>query len=82
MGKNVHVVKNLYGGWSVKQEKAQRSSGNFNTQKQAIERAIERAKIMDKRLLCMERMDKSGRKIVMGMILILLKDDFDREGTV
>lgn len=44
MGKNVHVVKNLNGGWSVKQEKAQRSSGNFNTQKQAIERAIEIAK--------------------------------------
>lgn len=44
MGKNIHVVKNSNGGWSVKQENAQRSSGNFDTQKQATERAIQIAK--------------------------------------
>ena len=40
MGKNIHVV---YNGdqWQVKQENAQRSSGNFETQKQAFERARE-----------------------------------------
>lgn len=44
MGKNIHVVPNSQGGWSTKQENSQRSSGNFDTQKQAIERAIEIAK--------------------------------------
>jgi uncharacterized protein YdaT len=44
MGKNIHVVKNQSGGWSAKQENAQRSSGSFSTQKQAIERAIQIAK--------------------------------------
>lgn len=40
MGKNIHVV---YDGeqWQVKQEHAQRSSGNFNTQREAFERARE-----------------------------------------
>ena len=39
-GKNIHVV---YNGekWQVKQENAQRSSGNFDTQQQAFERARE-----------------------------------------
>ncbi|MFC2309105.1 MAG: DUF2188 domain-containing protein [Bacteroidota bacterium] len=39
-GKNIHVVHNG-DQWQVKQENAQRSSGNFNTQKEAIERARE-----------------------------------------
>ena len=44
MGKNSHVVRNSNGGWSVKQERAQKSSGNFDTQKQAIGKAIQIAK--------------------------------------
>lgn len=44
MRKNIHVVKNPSGGWSTKQEKAQRSSGNFDTQKEAIQKAIQIAK--------------------------------------
>lgn len=32
---NYHVVKNPAGGWDAKREKAERSSGNFNTQLQA-----------------------------------------------
>lgn len=44
MGKNIHVVKSKSGNWSAKQEKAQRSSGNFNTQKEATQRAIQIAK--------------------------------------
>lgn len=44
MGKNIHVVKTPSGGWATKQEKAQRSSGNFDTQKEAIQRAIQIAK--------------------------------------
>ena len=43
MGKNIHVVKRD-DHWSAVQEKAQRSSGNFRTQKEATERAIEIAK--------------------------------------
>lgn len=43
MGKNIHVVKRG-DHWSTVQEKAQRSSGNFRTQKEATERAIEIAK--------------------------------------
>ena len=39
-GKNIHVVRDG-DQWKVKQENAQRSSGNFNTQKEAIERARE-----------------------------------------
>lgn len=44
MGKNIHVVKNPSGGWSAKQENSQRSSGNFGTQKEAIQRAIQIAR--------------------------------------
>lgn len=44
MGKNIHIVKNPAGGWSVKQENAQRSSANCDTQKEAIQRAISIAK--------------------------------------
>ena len=40
MGKNIHVVHNGE-QWQVKQENAQRSSGNFSTQQEAFERARE-----------------------------------------
>lgn len=40
MGKNIHVVHNGE-QWQVKQENAQRSSGNFSTQREAFERARE-----------------------------------------
>lgn len=43
MGKNIHVVKRG-DHWSAVQENAQRSSGNFGTQKEAIQRAIQIAK--------------------------------------
>ena len=43
MGKNIHVTKNG-GHWSVKQENAGRSSGNFATQQEAFTRAREIAK--------------------------------------
>lgn len=39
-GKNIHVVRNG-DQWKVKQENAQRSSGNFRTQQEAFERARE-----------------------------------------
>lgn len=39
-GKNIHVVRNG-GQWQAKQENAQRSSGNFRTQREAFERARE-----------------------------------------
>lgn len=39
-GKTVHVVHNG-NQWQVKQENAQRSSGNFRTQQEAFERARE-----------------------------------------
>lgn len=42
-GKNIHVVKNG-NVWQARQENAQRSSGNFTTQKAAFERAREIAK--------------------------------------
>lgn len=38
MGKNIHVVHDGE-QWKVKQENAMRSSGNFGTQREAIERA-------------------------------------------
>lgn len=40
MRKNIHVVHNGE-QWQVKQEKSQRSSGNFDTQQEAFERARE-----------------------------------------
>ncbi len=40
MGKNIHVVRKGK-EWQAKQEKAERSSGNFRTQKEAFERARE-----------------------------------------
>lgn len=39
-GKNIHVVRNG-DHWQAKQENAQRSSGNFRTQREAFERARE-----------------------------------------
>lgn len=42
-GKNIHVVKSN-DQWKVKQEGAQRSSGNFDTQRKAFERAREIAR--------------------------------------
>ena len=42
-GKNIHVVNNG-GTWKVKQDNAQRSSGNFSTQQAAFERAREIAR--------------------------------------
>ncbi len=39
-GKNIHVVRNC-DQWQAKQENAQRSSGNFRTQREAFERARE-----------------------------------------
>lgn len=39
-GKNIHVVRNG-DQWQVKQENAQRSSGNFRTQREAFKRARE-----------------------------------------
>ena len=39
-GKNIHVVRNG-DKWQAKQENAQRSSGNFRTQREAFERARE-----------------------------------------
>lgn len=38
MGKNIHVVHDGE-QWNVKQENAMRSSGNFGTQREAIDRA-------------------------------------------
>lgn len=39
MNKMIHVVPNPNGGWKIKEDNAQRSSGNFDTQKEAIDRA-------------------------------------------
>jgi hypothetical protein len=40
-----HVTKNTKGdGWNVKQEGAQRASGNFGTKQQAIQRGKQLAK--------------------------------------
>lgn len=43
MRKTIHVVRNG-DTWKVKQENAKRSSGNFDTQQEAIKRAQEIAK--------------------------------------
>ncbi len=40
VGRNIHVVRKG-DKWQVTQEKAQRSSGNFQTQQEAFERARE-----------------------------------------
>lgn len=40
MGKNIHVVHDGE-QWKVKQENAMRSSGNFGTQREAIDRACQ-----------------------------------------
>ena len=40
VGRNIHVVRKG-DKWQVPQEKAQRSSGNFQTQQEAFERARE-----------------------------------------
>lgn len=39
-----HVTKNQGGGWNVKKEGGQRSSGNFATKKDAVQRGKELAK--------------------------------------
>ncbi len=35
--KQTHVVKNPKEGWNIKQSNAQRSSGHFDTKKEAID---------------------------------------------
>lgn len=49
-GNGIHVVPRE-GNWKVKQEGAQRSSGNFDTQAEAIARARELAIKQQKELL-------------------------------
>lgn len=43
MGKNQHVVK-TNNGWGVRGENNSKNTENFNTQKEAIEKAVEIAK--------------------------------------
>lgn len=50
-GKNIHVVHNGK-CWQAKQETAQRSSGNFPTQKAAFERAREIARNNGQEVAC------------------------------
>lgn len=38
MPKQTHVVPNPAGGWDVKQAGAQRSSGHFDTKREAVDR--------------------------------------------
>jgi len=40
-GKSHHVVPNKGDGWNIKKGGAERASGHFNTQKEAIDRARE-----------------------------------------
>ncbi|MGN2670318.1 hypothetical protein A6E13_18475 [Aliivibrio fischeri] len=39
MTKSTHVVSNPDGGWDIKQSGGQRSSGHFDTKKEAVDRA-------------------------------------------
>jgi uncharacterized protein YdaT len=41
MVKQTHVVPNPAGGWDVKQAGAQRSSGHFDTKREAVDRGRE-----------------------------------------
>jgi uncharacterized protein YdaT len=41
MTKQTHVVPNPDGGWKIKQAGAERSSGNFATKQEAVDRARE-----------------------------------------
>lgn len=43
MGKNQHVVKASTGGWGVKGEGNKRNTKNFDTQKEAFEKARDMA---------------------------------------
>lgn len=65
MGKNIHVVKRG-DHWSAVQENAQRSSGNFGTQKEAIQRAIQIAKTMVKKSAFMVSMARFVKRIAMA----------------
>jgi uncharacterized protein YdaT len=40
-GKSHHVVHNKDGGWDIKKGGAERASGHFDTQKEAIDKARE-----------------------------------------
>lgn len=42
--KQIHVVKTNNGKWAYKKSGAKRASGVFNTQKEAIDAAIDKAK--------------------------------------
>lgn len=49
--KSTHVVPNPKGGWDIKKSGGERSSGHFNTKKEAIDRARQISQNQDSELV-------------------------------
>ncbi|GJM17078.1 MAG: hypothetical protein DHS20C13_24050 [Thermodesulfobacteriota bacterium] len=60
--KSTHVVPNSGGGWDVKQSGGQRSSGHFDTKKDAINRAREISQNQETELVIHNKDGKIGGK--------------------
>lgn len=75
MAKSTHVVPNKSkGGWDIKQSNAQRSSGHFDTKKDAVDRARQISKNQKTELTIHNRDGKIASKDSHG------KDPFPPKG--
>jgi len=75
MAKSTHVVPNsIKGGWDIKQSGGERSSGHFDTKKEAEGRAREISRNQESELVIHNRDGKISRKDSHG------NDDFPPKG--
>jgi uncharacterized protein YdaT len=62
MAKQTHVVPNPGGGWDVKQAGAQRSSGHFDTKKEAVDRGRQLSNTQQTELVIHKKDGQIGQK--------------------
>lgn len=62
MVKQTHVVPNPAGGWDVKQSGAQRSSGHFDTKREAVDRGRDLSNKQDTELVIHNKDGQIGQK--------------------
>ncbi len=74
MAKQTHVVPNSNGGWDVKQSNSKRSSGHYDTKKEAINKGREISKKQKTELVIHNKDGKIAQKDSHG------NDDYPPKG--
>ena len=74
MSKQTHVVPNPKGGWDIKQSNGQKSSGHYDTKKEATDRAREISKNQNTELVIHNKDGKIAQKDSHG------NDDYPPKG--